>query len=63
MSALMHATDVATPPMPPIHRSSMAAQAWAGHPLWRPVRRLLKGRAPQTWKADPIERPMMLRRA
>ena len=63
MSALMRATDVATPPMPPIHRSSMAAQAWAGHPLWRPVRRLLKGRAPQTWKADPIERPMMLRRA
>lgn len=49
-------------PMPEIHRSSMASQAWAGHPLWRPVRRLLKGRAPQTWQDD-HERPPMLRRA
>ena len=49
-------------PLPPIHRSSMASQAWAGHPLWRPVRRLLKGRAPQTWEDD-LERPPMLRRA
>ena len=36
-------------PMPPIHRSSMASQTWAGHPLWRPVARLLKVRAPRTW--------------
>jgi len=52
----------ATPSMPPIHRSSMAEQAWAGHPLWRPVRRLLKGRAPRTWESHPSERPLMLRR-
>ena len=49
--------------MPPIHRRSMAAQAWAGHPLWRPVRRLLKGQPPETWRTEPIERPLLLRRA
>ena len=49
-------------PMPPIHRSSMAEQAWAGHPLWRPVRRLLKSKPPQTWRAEPGKRPLLLRR-
>jgi membrane glycosyltransferase len=49
-------------PLPPIHRSSMASQSWAGHPLWRPVRRLLNGRAPQSWQDD-LDRPPMLRRA
>jgi len=56
-------SERAIDPMPPIHRSSMAAQAWAGHPLWRRVRQLLKGRAPHTWRADPVEHPLMLRRA
>jgi len=49
-------------PMPPIHRRSMAQQRWAGHPLWRPVRRLLKGRAPQTWESANPDRHLMLRR-
>ena len=52
----------ATVPMPLVHRSSMAEQAWAGHPLWRPVRRLFKGRAPRSWESHPTERPLMLRR-
>jgi membrane glycosyltransferase len=47
--------------MPQIHRSSMASQSWAGHPLWRPVRRLLKGRAPQTWEDHPERSPMLRR--
>ena len=58
----IEAVEAATPSMPPIHRSSMAEQAWAGHPLWRPVRRLLKGRAPRSWESHPTERPLMLRR-
>jgi len=49
-------------PLPPIHRSSMASQAWAGHPLWRPVRRLLKGPAAQTWRNDHERSPMLWRR-
>ncbi|MDP9044281.1 MAG: glucans biosynthesis glucosyltransferase MdoH, partial [Pseudomonadota bacterium] len=50
-------------PMPPIHRSSMAPDDWAGHPLWRPVRRLLKGRPPRPWaRDDQDEPPLMLRR-
>ncbi|HEY8706628.1 MAG TPA: glucans biosynthesis glucosyltransferase MdoH, partial [Burkholderiaceae bacterium] len=48
-------------PLPAIQRRSMASQAWAGHPLWRPLRRLLKGRVPQTWQSD-AERPLRLRR-
>ena len=63
MSTPMDSTDGRIGPMPTIHRSSMAEQAWAGHPLWRPVRRLLKRQAPQTWETDPVERPLMWRRA
>ena len=49
--------------LPPIHRRSMAEQAWAGHPFWRPVRRLLKGRrTPQSWEGAPKDRHFMLRR-
>ncbi len=49
-------------PLPPIHRSSMGSQSWAGHPLWRPVRRMLKGRAPRSWERAPKDRHFMLRR-
>jgi len=63
MSSQVDASERGIGPMPPIHRSSMAEQAWAGHPLWRPVRRLLKRQPPQTWETDPIERPLMWRRA
>ena len=51
-------------PMPAIHRSSMALHPWAGHPLWRPVRRLLKGRAPRPWAEEggDVERPLLMRR-
>ncbi|MES2098774.1 MAG: glucans biosynthesis glucosyltransferase MdoH [Pseudomonadota bacterium] len=51
-----------TAPMPAIHRRSMASQAWAGHPLWRPVTRLLKGRAPRSWDNGHADRHFMLRR-
>jgi len=49
-------------PMPPMHRRSMAEQAWAGHPLWRPVRRLLGRQPPARWRTAAVERPLMLRR-
>ena len=51
-----------TPPLPAIHRSSMASQTWAGHPLWRPVRRALKGREARTWDNGHADRHFMLRR-
>jgi len=54
--------EIGTPPMPPMHRRSMAEQAWAGHPFWRPVRRLFKREAPARWRAASVERPLMLRR-
>jgi hypothetical protein len=46
---------------PPIHRSSMVATPWAGHPLLRPLRRLLGYRAP-THRQHGDTRPLMLRR-
>jgi membrane glycosyltransferase len=46
---------------PPIHRSSMVATPWAGHPLLRPLRRLLGYRAP-THRQPGDTRPLMLRR-
>jgi membrane glycosyltransferase len=49
-------------PLPAMHRSSMAAQAWGGHPLWRPVQRLLKGRAARTWDNGHADRHFKLRR-
>ncbi|MES2994254.1 MAG: glucans biosynthesis glucosyltransferase MdoH [Pseudomonadota bacterium] len=49
-------------PLPPVHRRSMASQSWAGHPLWRPVRRVLKGRSPRSWEGVPNDRHFMLRR-
>jgi membrane glycosyltransferase len=55
-----HASDAACP-LPPIHRSSMREQEWAGHPLWRPVRRLLKGKQRQ-WVRPDAEPSLMLRR-
>ncbi|CAM5797040.1 glucans biosynthesis glucosyltransferase MdoH [Rhizobacter fulvus] len=63
MSDHLHPSANGLPvPLPPIHRRSMAAQSWAGHPLWRPVRRLLKGRAPRSWEGAPNDRHFMLRR-
>ena len=50
------------PALPAIHRSSMASQEWAGHPLWRPVRRLLRGRPARTWDNGHADRHIMLRR-
>ncbi len=49
MSAAPGASDIGTAPMPALHRSSMRPHAWAGHPLWRPVRRMLKARPPRPW--------------
>ena len=46
---------------PPIHRSSMVPRPWAGHPLLRPLRRLLGYRAPSLRDPDDA-RPLMLRR-
>jgi membrane glycosyltransferase len=51
-----------TAPLPAIHRSSMASQAWAGHPLWRPMTRLLKGRVQRSWDNGHADRHFMLRR-
>jgi membrane glycosyltransferase len=47
---------------PPLVRSSMPAEPWAGHPLGRPFRRLL-GRGPSPVRPAPGDvRPLMLRR-
>jgi len=51
-----------TVPQPVIHRSSMVPVAWAGHPLLRPLRRLLGYRVAQPWRATADARPLMLRR-
>ena len=51
-----------TPPQPPIQRSAMLAQPWAGHPLLRPLQRLVGYRSAQPWRAAPDARPLMLRR-
>jgi len=49
-------------PHPPLVRSSMPAEPWAGHPLGRPFRRLL-GRGPRpTHRPTGDVRPLMLRR-
>lgn len=54
---------VADPPLPPMHRSSMAPDDWAGHPLWRPIRRLFKGRPVHPWAQPGAEEPpLVLRR-
>ena len=50
------------PAQPPIQRSSMVPHAWAGHPLLRPLRRLLGYRASQPWRNATDTRPLMLRR-
>lgn len=47
---------------PPIRRSSMVPHAWAGHPLLRPLRRLMGYRPAQPWRASADARPLMLRR-
>ena len=47
---------------PPIHRSSMVPQPWAGHPLLRPLHRLIGYRPSQRWRAIADARPLMLRR-
>ena len=62
MSDGSRAVDGGNEPLPPIRRSSMASQSWAGHPLWRPVRRLLNGRAARAWDNGHAERHFMLRR-
>ena len=49
-------------PQPPIRRSSMVPQAWAGHPFARPLRRLIGGRPPRSWRNDNDRRPVMIRR-
>jgi membrane glycosyltransferase len=47
---------------PPLHRTSMHAEPWAGAPLLRPFRRLL-GRGPRRFVPAPGDhRPLMLRR-
>ena len=46
---------------PPVHRASMLPRPWAGHPLLRPLRRLLGYRAPDHRRPDDA-RPLMLRR-
>ncbi|HEX4511363.1 MAG TPA: glucans biosynthesis glucosyltransferase MdoH, partial [Burkholderiaceae bacterium] len=55
--------DDPVPPLPPLHRSSMAKQSWAGHPFWRPVKRLFRGKARTSWQAASGQYPLMLRRA
>ena len=49
-------------PLPPVHRSSMRSQEWAGHPLWRPFRRLIKGPPPTHWQRPDAEPTLKLRR-
>ncbi|HEY4957773.1 MAG TPA: hypothetical protein VII31_08160 [Caldimonas sp.] len=50
------------PPHPPLARTSMPAEPWAGAPLGRPLRRLF-GRGPPArhWRSED-SRPLMLRR-
>ncbi len=51
-----------SPAHPPLMRSAMPAQPWAGHPLSRPFRRLLgRGPRPRPAAAGDV-RPLMLRR-
>ena len=59
----MNASQAPSPPMPQprIQRTSMVPTPWAGHPLMRPLRRLLGYRAPNPRPAHD-ERPVMLRR-
>jgi membrane glycosyltransferase len=47
--------------LPPAHRTSMVPRPWAGHPLLRPIRRLLGYRTP-SYRAAGDQRPVMLRR-
>ena len=47
---------------PAIRRSSMVPQAWAGHPLWRPVRRLFGKRRVQGWESAHPDRHLRPRR-
>ncbi len=49
-------------PLPPVHRSAMVPTAWAGHPLLRPMLRLLGYQPKQPWRATVDARPLMLRR-
>jgi membrane glycosyltransferase len=49
------------PAHPTLHRSSMVPRRWAGHPLLRPLRRLLGYRAPSL-RSPNDARPLMLRR-
>ena len=62
MSEPTRSRDAAAP-LPAIRRRSMRSQAWAGHPLWRPVRRLInRGRPLQQWVRPDAEPSLMLRR-
>lgn len=60
-------TQQGVEPHPSIqHRGSMVPQPWAGHPLMRPLRRLLGGRAAPAAAspaASQAAQPLMLRRA
>src|ERR1700712_3308586 len=54
--------NMQTKPLPPISRASMVPHPWAGHPLLRPLRRILGYKAPQPWRSATDKRPLMLRR-
>jgi hypothetical protein len=51
-----------TPPLPDIRRASMVPMPWAGHPMLRPLYRLLGYGTPQPPRAPSDTRPLMLRR-
>jgi membrane glycosyltransferase len=54
--------NIKTPPLPPIQRASMVPAQWAGHPFWRPIRRIFGGKRREPWRATTDVRPLMLRR-
>ena len=45
----MREADERCPPLPPVHRRSLRPGEWAGHPLWRPLRRLRGTPTPADW--------------
>jgi membrane glycosyltransferase len=51
-----------TPPLPDIRRASMVPMPWAGHPMLRPLYRLLGYGVPRPPRAPSDTRPLMLRR-
>ena len=63
ISAVARPAAAFASPLPAMHRSSMVAHTWAGHPFWRPIRRLSKGRTIPPWRGEKVvERTLLLRR-